>query len=200
MTEECREEDKDCISDEGFTVISWVGKSVRGSVVDAGRATCPTRRKCCDIRPPRTSSEDYTLRLRNPRAARHLVYELGACRLLADIITIDGCPSFAPFAKGGSPGPLSRDPTSFVDSRTRRPYSWRVEISFTPEQEAQLSRIASYNGTPAEQLVKEAALRLVEEEARFRAGVKRGIEQADRGELLDHDEVKARIQRLLQSE
>ena len=75
-----------------------------------------------------------------------------------------------------------------------------MEVHFTPEQEAQLYRIANYNGTPAEQLVKQAALRLVEEEAKFRAGVQRGIEQADRGELLEHDEVKARIQRLLQSE
>jgi predicted transcriptional regulator len=74
-----------------------------------------------------------------------------------------------------------------------------MEVSFTPEQEAELSRIASYNGTPAEQLVKQAALRLVEEEAKFRAGVKRGLDQANRGELLDHPDVKARIQRLLQS-
>jgi predicted transcriptional regulator len=74
-----------------------------------------------------------------------------------------------------------------------------MEVSFTPEQEAELSRIASYNGTPAEQLVKQAALRLVEEEAKFRAGVNRGLDQADRGEFFDHEEVKARIQRLLQS-
>jgi hypothetical protein len=43
-----------------------------------------------------------------------------------------------------------------------------MEVQFTPEQEAQISQIASYNGTPAEQLVKQAALRLVEEDAAFR--------------------------------
>jgi len=37
-----------------------------------------------------------------------------------------------------------------------------------------------------------------EQEACFRAAVRRGIEQADRGELLDHNEVVARIERLLQ--
>jgi predicted transcriptional regulator len=47
--------------------------------------------------------------------------------------------------------------------------------------------------------VQDAALRLVEEDAEFRAGVRRGIEQADRGELIDHEEVKARIKRLLKS-
>ncbi len=73
-----------------------------------------------------------------------------------------------------------------------------MEVQFTPEQEAQLSKIANYNGTPAEQLVKQAALRLVEEDAEIRAGIERGIEQADRGELVDHDEVVARFERLLQ--
>jgi predicted transcriptional regulator len=74
-----------------------------------------------------------------------------------------------------------------------------MEVQFTPEQEAQISQIASYNGTPAEQLVKQAALRLVEEDAAFRAGVRRGIEQADRGEFIEHDEVKTRIRRLFQA-
>jgi predicted transcriptional regulator len=73
-----------------------------------------------------------------------------------------------------------------------------MEVHFTPEQEAQLSRIASHSGTDTERLVKDAALRLVEEDMRFRAGVRRGIEQADRGELVDHNDVKARIERLLQ--
>jgi predicted transcriptional regulator len=73
-----------------------------------------------------------------------------------------------------------------------------MEVHFTPEQEAQLSRIANHTGTDAEQLVKDAALRLVEEDLRFRAGVRRGIEQADRGELLNHNDVKARIERILQ--
>jgi predicted transcriptional regulator len=73
-----------------------------------------------------------------------------------------------------------------------------VEVHFTPEQEAQLSRIAHRSGTYTEQLVREAALRLVEEEAQFRAAVRRGIGQADRGELASHDEVKVRFERLLQ--
>lgn|SRR5579863_3158335 len=72
-----------------------------------------------------------------------------------------------------------------------------MEVHFTPEQEALLSRIADQNGTDTEQLVKDAALRLVDD-LRFRAGVRRGVEQADRGELVSHDDVKARIERMLQ--
>jgi predicted transcriptional regulator len=33
-------------------------------------------------------------------------------------------------------------------------------------------------------------LRLVEEDMHFRAGVRRGIEQAERGELVNHNELK----------
>ena len=39
-----------------------------------------------------------------------------------------------------------------------------MEINFTPEQEAELSRIASTTGTDAERLVREAALRILEED------------------------------------
>ncbi len=74
-----------------------------------------------------------------------------------------------------------------------------MEVHFTPEQEAQLSQIASHNGKAAEQLVKDAALRLLENNARFRAGVQKGIDAADRGDFIEEDEMDARIERLLQS-
>jgi hypothetical protein len=41
-------------------------------------------------------------------------------------------------------------------------------VHLTPEQEAQLSQIASHAGTDTERLVKDAALRLLERDARFR--------------------------------
>lgn len=44
-----------------------------------------------------------------------------------------------------------------------------MEVHFTPEQEAQLSHIASQAGTDAERLVKNAALRLLEGDAGFGA-------------------------------
>jgi predicted transcriptional regulator len=70
-----------------------------------------------------------------------------------------------------------------------------MEVHFTPEQEAQLSRIATHAGTDAERLVKDAALRLVEEKNRFSAAVRAGIAQADRGELMDDDEVRIWLER-----
>jgi predicted transcriptional regulator len=65
-----------------------------------------------------------------------------------------------------------------------------MEVHFTPEQEAQIFRIASYEGMDAERLVMDAALRLVEEKARFSAAVREGIAEADRGELIDDDEIR----------
>jgi hypothetical protein len=42
-----------------------------------------------------------------------------------------------------------------------------MEVHFTPEQETQLSQIAAHAGTDAERLVKDAALRLLQEDARL---------------------------------
>jgi predicted transcriptional regulator len=65
-----------------------------------------------------------------------------------------------------------------------------MEVHFSPEQEAQLSQIAAHAGTDTEGLVKDAALRMVDETARFRVAVREGIAQADRRELLEDDEVR----------
>jgi hypothetical protein len=70
-----------------------------------------------------------------------------------------------------------------------------MELHFTPEQEAQLSQIASHAGKDAEAWVKDVALRAVEETARFRAAVREGLAEADREELLDDDQVRLWLER-----
>jgi predicted transcriptional regulator len=74
-----------------------------------------------------------------------------------------------------------------------------MEIHFTPEQEVRLAQIATQEGTDAERLVRDAAVRLLEEDARFRAAVREGIAQADRGEFIEEEEMNARFERMLQS-
>lgn len=74
-----------------------------------------------------------------------------------------------------------------------------MEVHFTPEQEARLSKIATHEGIDPEKLVKDAALRLLEDDARFRAAVLKGIEQADQGKLIEEDEMDARIKRMFPS-
>jgi predicted transcriptional regulator len=74
-----------------------------------------------------------------------------------------------------------------------------MEVHFTPEQEAQLSQIATHAGTDAVRLVKDASLRLLQEEARFRAAVREGITQADRGKFIEEEEMDALLEQMLRS-
>jgi predicted transcriptional regulator len=78
-------------------------------------------------------------------------------------------------------------------------YTEHVEVHFTPEQEARLSKIATQEGVDPEKLVKDAALRLLEDDVRFRAGVRKGLEQADRGEFIEEEEMDARVKRMFRS-
>ena len=74
-----------------------------------------------------------------------------------------------------------------------------MEVHFTPEQEAQLRQFAASEGKDAARVVEETVARMLEQRAQFLAGVERGIAAADRGDLIDHNEVAQRIDQLLQS-
>jgi predicted transcriptional regulator len=74
-----------------------------------------------------------------------------------------------------------------------------MEIHFTPDVEMRLQQVAFANGKEPEQLVKDTVARMLENQARFIAGVQKGIEQADRGELVEHKDVLNRIDRLFHS-
>ena len=74
-----------------------------------------------------------------------------------------------------------------------------MEVHFTPEQEAQLARLAAKAGTGIVRLVQGAALRLIQEDALFRAAVREGIEQANRGEFIEEAEMDARFEQIVRS-
>ncbi len=74
-----------------------------------------------------------------------------------------------------------------------------MEVHFSPDVEAQLQQVALAHGKNAEQLVKDTVARMLENQNRFTAGVKRGIEQAGRGEFIEHKDVVKRIDSLFQS-
>ena len=71
-----------------------------------------------------------------------------------------------------------------------------MEVRFTPEEEARLAKIATQEGVAPAELVKDAALRLLEDDTRFRAGVRKDIEQAGRGEFVEEEEMDARVKRM----
>jgi predicted transcriptional regulator len=74
-----------------------------------------------------------------------------------------------------------------------------MEVHFPPDVERRLHQAASANGKDAEQLVKDTVARMLENQARFIAGVQRGIAQADSGEFVEHKDVLNRIDRLFAS-
>ena len=74
-----------------------------------------------------------------------------------------------------------------------------MEIHLSPDTEAQLKQFAARKGKEAAQVVEETVSNMLERQVRFIEGVQRGIASADRGDLIDHDDVANRIDRLFQS-
>ena len=74
-----------------------------------------------------------------------------------------------------------------------------MEVQLTPEQEAELSELATRKGRNANELAQEVIGFYLEHEARFIEAVKRGLESLDRGEYVSHEDVGARIDRLFPS-
>jgi predicted transcriptional regulator len=72
-----------------------------------------------------------------------------------------------------------------------------MEVQFTPEQEIRLEQIASVEGVAPARLVQSAALLLIEDDERFRSGVRKGIEQADQGTFIEEAEMDARFSRVV---
>ncbi len=69
-----------------------------------------------------------------------------------------------------------------------------MEIHLTPEQQAQLTQIATKVGTAPDRLVTNVVTHYLGEEARFLAAVEKGIAAAERGEFLDEEEMDARLE------
>jgi len=74
-----------------------------------------------------------------------------------------------------------------------------MEVHFSPDKEARLRDFATRIGKEAAQLVEEAVDRMLEYDVRFIEAVKEGRAAARRGDLLEHDEVVERVEKLLRS-
>ena len=69
-------------------------------------------------------------------------------------------------------------------------------VHLTPEQEAELSKLAGRTGRNAEELAQAVIGYYLDHEARFVEAVQRGLDSLERGEYVTHEEVGARIDRL----
>jgi predicted transcriptional regulator len=72
-----------------------------------------------------------------------------------------------------------------------------MEVELTPELRAKLEEVAARQGRDAQSLVREAVERLVDYDKWFVREVEKGLAQIERGEVLEHEEVGARIEKLL---
>jgi len=70
-----------------------------------------------------------------------------------------------------------------------------MEVDFTPDLEAKLSRLAAEQGRDARALVREAVERFVSYDEWFTQEVEKGLAAADRGQLMEHEEIGKLIDR-----
>ncbi|MGB7281090.1 MAG: hypothetical protein WBE13_02415 [Candidatus Acidiferrum sp.] len=68
-----------------------------------------------------------------------------------------------------------------------------MELHLKPDLQAKLSRLASQQGRDSEALVVEAIERMVNYDEWFVREVEKGIAAADRGEFVNHEDVRKLI-------
>lgn len=83
------------------------------------------------------------------------------------------------------------------DRIRHRAYTGHMKVNLTPELQAKLDQLAAQQGRDAESLVHEAVERLVGYDEWFIRQVEKGLAQIDRGEVLEHEEVAARVEKLI---
>ena len=78
-----------------------------------------------------------------------------------------------------------------------RLYAWDMEVRLDPKLQSKLERIAAARGSDPEMLAREAIERLVAYDDWFMREVEDGLASADRGNLLTHEEVGERLERMI---
>jgi predicted transcriptional regulator len=72
-----------------------------------------------------------------------------------------------------------------------------MEIQLTEQEQAQLRDVAQRTGRNTEDVVREAINSFLQHEREFVEAVEKGLASLDRGEYITHEEVTARIDKLL---
>jgi len=68
-------------------------------------------------------------------------------------------------------------------------------VRLNPDLQAKLTRLATQQGRDSESLVVEAVERMVNYDEWFMQEVEKGLAAADRGEFVDHEEIRKLIDR-----
>ena len=71
-----------------------------------------------------------------------------------------------------------------------------MEVHLSPKQESQLNELATTTGRGTDELVQEAVERLLAYNNSFKEQVQVGLDQVKRGEFVEDEEVRGRIDRM----
>jgi predicted transcriptional regulator len=74
-----------------------------------------------------------------------------------------------------------------------------MEVHLDSQKEALLAQIATQRGLKTDELAELVLSRYLEDDARFVEAVNLGLAAADRGEFVEHGEVWANVEKILQS-
>ena len=74
-----------------------------------------------------------------------------------------------------------------------------MEVPLLPDVEDKVKRMAAENGSSVQQFAADLIGRYVDYDAWFRREVQKGLDQLDRGEFIQHDEVVERIEQLFRA-
>jgi predicted transcriptional regulator len=72
-----------------------------------------------------------------------------------------------------------------------------MTVNLPRQQEAQLNELAAQTGRGTDELIQEAVARMFAYNEWFKAQVQIGIDQIERGEFLEEEEMAARVERML---
>jgi predicted transcriptional regulator len=72
-----------------------------------------------------------------------------------------------------------------------------MEVNLNPDLQARLTHLAAQQGRDTEALAREAIERLVDYDEWFIREVDKGLAQIEQGKVLTHEQVGARVERLL---
>ena len=72
-----------------------------------------------------------------------------------------------------------------------------MEITFAPELQAKLNRIASETGKGPDEVVRELVASYLDHDEWFRQEVAKGLASLDRGKFVSHDDLRHQMDRIL---
>ncbi len=72
-------------------------------------------------------------------------------------------------------------------------------MHLNPDQEAQLEQLSAVTGRRTDELVREALDHMLAYNAWFKEQVRVGLDQLHRGEFIEDDEIRNRIERMFRS-